>query len=118
MVEATSEGHLTTQAGIEECVEALVALVCHPAIIDNSIKDHRFLHSMVEMLLKCQDLLGFGAAAALTVQHSCLQDSYMRRACLSPSGMLLSSLRLRFHDLGTLPQLPATTPATMVKCVR
>ena len=62
-----SEGHLTMQAGIEECVEALVALVCHPAIIDNSIRDPSFMNSIVEMLLKCQDQLGFGAAAALTV---------------------------------------------------
>lgn len=66
-LEANSEGHLTMQVGLEECIEALVALVCHPAIIDNSIKDHPFMNLTVEVLLKCQDLLGFGAAAALTV---------------------------------------------------
>lgn len=57
------------QAVLEECKDALIGLLCHPALIEATIKEPG-VSIVITQLLECQDQHGFGAAPALTVQLS------------------------------------------------
>ena len=72
------------QGMLEQCWDAFVDLLCHPALARATAYNSTSVADVVRKLLDCQDQHGFGAGAALTVPFSTLTMTHHspQDACL------------------------------------
>ena len=104
--ELSSDRTLHMQAGLEECVDALVSLMCPPALIEATAHAGPYTRASVRKLLECQDQHGFGAVAALKVTPALQQLAAVRPAqdfdkAHLTSASMASQIETRQHDVNT-----------------